>query len=296
MTLHDMAMTRFGQWWWRCVRTGYGYADGMRLHGKPPERTFCARRPQHSVLGIRRAACHPILAWPTRGASLILLGGYFLLYWRIRRYGARRGWPALDARLMPSGASLAKFPMLAGLVIYWFRQITSRPKRLIEYKGPGEADSDRELVSIISRRAIEWEQLIDRSMSDSWEPATSPIGMPRLCGQSLAPSLPPFATVTQARVQAFAARYGVTRVHTSLDAMLSDGRLDVIHVLLPPELHCQTAAEVIVMPASMSCSKNRWPPASGVRKSHRACPVEGSQNRCQPQLPVRADLRTLKRI
>ena len=42
MTLHDMAMTRFGQWWRRGVRTGYGYADGAYLHGKSPER-HCIR-------------------------------------------------------------------------------------------------------------------------------------------------------------------------------------------------------------------------------------------------------------
>ena len=48
-----------------------------------------------------------------------------------------------------------------------------------------------------------------------------------------------------ARVQAFAARYGVARAHTSLSEMLSEGRLDVVHVLLPPELHAQTAAEIV---------------------------------------------------
>ena len=40
MTLHDIAMTRFGQWWRRCVRTGYAYPDLMHLHGKAPERHF----------------------------------------------------------------------------------------------------------------------------------------------------------------------------------------------------------------------------------------------------------------
>jgi nucleoside-diphosphate-sugar epimerase/predicted dehydrogenase len=47
------------------------------------------------------------------------------------------------------------------------------------------------------------------------------------------------------RVHAFGARYGVTRVYTSLSAMLSDGQLDVIHILLPPELHAHAAEEVI---------------------------------------------------
>ena len=38
MTLHDMAMTRFGQWWKRGVRSGFAFAEGAAMHGKPPER------------------------------------------------------------------------------------------------------------------------------------------------------------------------------------------------------------------------------------------------------------------
>ena len=38
MTLHDAAMTRFGQWWRRTMRAGFAYAEGVRLHGAPPER------------------------------------------------------------------------------------------------------------------------------------------------------------------------------------------------------------------------------------------------------------------
>ena len=38
MTLHDAAMTRFGQWWQRAVRAGYAFAQGAHLHGAPPER------------------------------------------------------------------------------------------------------------------------------------------------------------------------------------------------------------------------------------------------------------------
>ena len=38
MTLHDMAMTRFSQWWKRGVRSGFAFAEGAAMHGKPPER------------------------------------------------------------------------------------------------------------------------------------------------------------------------------------------------------------------------------------------------------------------
>lgn len=32
MTLHDAAITRFSQWWKRCVRAGHAYAQGYALH------------------------------------------------------------------------------------------------------------------------------------------------------------------------------------------------------------------------------------------------------------------------
>jgi nucleoside-diphosphate-sugar epimerase/predicted dehydrogenase len=47
------------------------------------------------------------------------------------------------------------------------------------------------------------------------------------------------------RAHAFAARHGVVGVHASLQAMLTAGQLDVIHVLLPPDLHAPSAAHII---------------------------------------------------
>lgn len=37
MTLHDAAMTRFGQWWKRNQRAGHAYAESYALHGKDQE-------------------------------------------------------------------------------------------------------------------------------------------------------------------------------------------------------------------------------------------------------------------
>jgi nucleoside-diphosphate-sugar epimerase/predicted dehydrogenase len=48
-----------------------------------------------------------------------------------------------------------------------------------------------------------------------------------------------------ARARTFAAGHGVTQVHASLEAMLAGGQLDVIHVLLPPDLHAPAAARAI---------------------------------------------------
>lgn len=38
MAWHDAAMTRFSQWWRRTVRSGFAFAQGAHLHGRPPER------------------------------------------------------------------------------------------------------------------------------------------------------------------------------------------------------------------------------------------------------------------
>ena len=135
ITVHDMAMTHFGQWWWRTVRSGYGYADGAYLHGRSPER-HCVREVRSILVwGMVLPLLALGLAWPTRGASLALFGAYLLLYWRVRRYALSRGWSRPDARLYGLWTILAKFPMAVGLVTYCFRLLARRPKQIIEYKG-----------------------------------------------------------------------------------------------------------------------------------------------------------------
>jgi cellulose synthase/poly-beta-1,6-N-acetylglucosamine synthase-like glycosyltransferase len=150
MTLHDMAMTRFGQWWRRAVRAGYGYANGRYLHGRPPERFFV--REVRSI--VFWAMVLPLLmlvfAWPTRGLSLLLLAGYPLLYARVVRYGTRRGWSVSNARLYAFWTVLAKFPMAIGCLVYWFRLLARRPQRIIEYKGVGTDRFGHNLSSSVS--------------------------------------------------------------------------------------------------------------------------------------------------
>ena len=137
MTLHDMAMTRLGQWWRRCVRSGYGFAEGAVLHGAPPQRHWVPEVRSIGFWGLVLPGTTLALAWPTRGASLAMLAGYPYLYGRIHRYGSRRGWPEPEARLFARWCVLAKFPMALGLLVYWFRRLTRRLRRIIEYKGAG---------------------------------------------------------------------------------------------------------------------------------------------------------------
>jgi GT2 family glycosyltransferase len=154
MTLHDMAMTRFSQWWRRCIRTGFAYGDCMRLHGRPPERFYVRDVRSIWLWGAALPLIIVVLAWPTQGASFALLFGYFVLYWRVRRYASGRGWAPSIARLYSLSCVLAKFPMLIGLMSYWFRRIARRPKQLIEYKGPERADPHRMLCASTSAKPL----------------------------------------------------------------------------------------------------------------------------------------------
>ncbi len=70
MTRHDAAMTRFGQWWKRARRAGHAAAEGMALHGAPPER--------HGVAETRRA-----LAWGAALPLLALAGALLVSPWAL---------------------------------------------------------------------------------------------------------------------------------------------------------------------------------------------------------------------
>jgi hypothetical protein len=138
MTVHDMAMTRFAEWWRRAVRSGHAYAEGAARYGRGPERHFV--REVRSILfwGAGLPAAVAATAWPTGGLSLAApLAGYPALFLKARRYYRRiRGWPAADAGLYAAACVLGKFPHVIGAARYWAGRIGGRPSRIIEYKGP----------------------------------------------------------------------------------------------------------------------------------------------------------------
>ncbi len=136
MTLHDMAMTWFGRWWKRSERTGHAYAEGSALYGNPPERHWVRETRSTVFWGIALPLAISVLAWPTRGLSLVLLGGYLLLYRRTRRhYAVQRAWPTADARLYAGWIILAKFPQAVGLMRYWRGRLVRKRSAVMEYKG-----------------------------------------------------------------------------------------------------------------------------------------------------------------
>ena len=136
MTLHDMAMTSFRQWWRRSTRTGHAYAEGSSMYGRTYERHFVRQTRSAIFWGILIPLTALGLAWPTRGISLTLLVGYFFLYRRTSRYyTCQRGWPLADARLYAFWIVLAKFPHALGVIRYWLGWLSGRRSPVIEYRG-----------------------------------------------------------------------------------------------------------------------------------------------------------------
>lgn len=126
MTLHDAAMTRFGQWWRRMVRAGHAFAEIRARQG-------IWRRENQSnwAWGLALPVVALALAWWTRGISVgVAVFGYIFLWWRIRRNAIRRGLSSTDAGLSARYGVLAKFPMVVGQLKYWF----GGRRKLIEYK------------------------------------------------------------------------------------------------------------------------------------------------------------------
>lgn len=125
MTLHDAAMTRFGQWWQRTRRGGYAYAEAVAMHGRPPER--------HGVRELRR-----ILFWGIALPAVTLIGAA-LTPWALLLLLI---WPAQVVRLRLRGLpwhralflTLAKLPEAQGALTYGWRRLTHARARLIEYK------------------------------------------------------------------------------------------------------------------------------------------------------------------
>jgi len=136
MTLHDAQMARFGQWWKRSVRAGYAYAEGAALHGAPPERHWVKETRSIRLWGIIIPSLAGLAALPTHGVSLLLLGGYPLMTYRIYQYACGTGLSSADAWLFAGSCMLAKLPQAQGQIRFYWGKLFKQPSRLIEYNTP----------------------------------------------------------------------------------------------------------------------------------------------------------------
>jgi GT2 family glycosyltransferase len=126
MTLHDAAMTRFGQWWKRSKRAGYAFAQGAWLHGAAPERHWVKETVSALVWGI---------ALPV---FLLLVGGLLSPWF----FCLATIYPLQLVRLrnIPGGVEraffliLGKFAEAHGIFSLFVNSSLRKKMKIIEYK------------------------------------------------------------------------------------------------------------------------------------------------------------------
>ena len=131
MTLHDAAITHFGQWWKRTMRGGFAFAEGAYIHGASPER----HRVRESLRTWLWAGLIPIISIAVTGTAgspgLLILLAYPLQVVRLacmRDFHQGRSW------LLAFFMTLGKFPEMQGQLEFFVRKFISGKSTLIEYK------------------------------------------------------------------------------------------------------------------------------------------------------------------
>lgn len=131
MTLHDAAMTRFGQWWKRNMRSGYAYAEGAQLHGAPPERHWVKEKRRALIWGLWIPVLTLSLVIWLGPWSLAILLIYPAQIIRLAVHGKR---PIKEKWLHALFLVLCKFPETIGQLNFIYNRLAGRTARLIEYK------------------------------------------------------------------------------------------------------------------------------------------------------------------
>src|SRR5439155_1684699 len=133
MATHDAQILRFSQWWKRSVRAGHALAHRYARHGQTKFRDGEREIRSDLFWGFALPALVLLFLLPTRGCSLILLGGYALLGWRVYRHYLATGVSPSDARIAARFIIYGKFAEFVGILRYCANLLRGR-FHIIEYK------------------------------------------------------------------------------------------------------------------------------------------------------------------
>lgn len=126
MTLHDAALTRFGQWWKRTVRSGHAFAEGAWLHGSTPERHWVRETRRAWLWGAVLPGLILVLAI-VLGPAWFLLSLIYPLQW-LRLYLRSRSASTSSFLL------LGKFAEAWGAMKFHVTRLRGASGSIIEYK------------------------------------------------------------------------------------------------------------------------------------------------------------------
>lgn len=131
MTAHDAAMTRLSQWWKRSMRAGFTFAEGVHLHGRPPERHRVRESRRAWLWGLGLPLLAVVASLVVGPWALALLALYPLQMARL--YLAADGPPRVRA-WRALFLMLGKFAEACGQLKFLALRLSGTQARLIEYK------------------------------------------------------------------------------------------------------------------------------------------------------------------
>jgi GT2 family glycosyltransferase len=131
MTIHDAAMTNFGQWARRTKRGGFAFAQGAYLHGASKERHWVTEARRIWMWGIVIPLVILGLAIALSAWALLLFAIYPLQILRLALRGTR---PPRENWVRAVALVVGKFPEAAGLLKFRLDRLRGSHSQLIEYK------------------------------------------------------------------------------------------------------------------------------------------------------------------
>ena len=137
MARHDSAIMRFRQWWRRSVRCGHAFAEIENIYRRSAERYFRWEICRTWLWGVVLPIGSLALAFPSRGASLLLLASYPLQIIRLAVRRRRKGSPTGEALLWATACVLGRFAEAEGALRYYTNRWRKRQSTIIEHKGAG---------------------------------------------------------------------------------------------------------------------------------------------------------------
>jgi glycosyltransferase involved in cell wall biosynthesis len=136
-TLHDVAMSRFGQYWRRSVRTGHAFLEvGWKNRhgaGRPWIRQALSALAYGLVFPTALIAA-AFLPFPWNLATLLIALLYVRVFISITRYGRGRNTPLRLAMAYAAIEILCKPAYAIGVLKFLFNRLTNKHSTLIEYK------------------------------------------------------------------------------------------------------------------------------------------------------------------
>jgi GT2 family glycosyltransferase len=145
MALHDLAMTRIGQWWRRMVRNGYGCMDVASRFGVAKFAIINRRARVWTVWLLLMLVLSAAAGALPDSRSAVLLTLLLFSIWpaqllRIALRTWRNGQPLGTSMAYAFFTVISFLPQITGQMLYFADRSRNRSLRLVEYKVPASSD------------------------------------------------------------------------------------------------------------------------------------------------------------